>query len=112
VKEIKAIIQPHMLSKVIDALQSVEDLPGITVSEVRGFGRNRARAARNKVVEDYIEYARKSKLEIVVPDSLLDRVVQTITQNARTGHPGDGLIFVSDVGDVFGIRTGERRTDA
>lgn len=107
-KEIKAIIQPHMLTKVIDSLRLMDDLPGITVSEVRGFGRNRARSAKNKIVEDFIEYAKKAKLEIVVPDNLVDQVVDTITRNAHTGHPGDGLIFVSSVEEVMRIRTGEK----
>ena len=107
-KENKAIIQPHMLTKVIDSLRSMDDLPGITVSEVRGFGRNRAKSAKNKIVEDFIEYAKKAKLEIVVPDNLVDQVVATITRNAHTGHPGDGLIFVSSVEEVMRIRTGEK----
>lgn len=107
-KEIKAIIQPHMLTRVIDALRAMDDLPGLTVSEVRGFGRNRARSAKDKIVEDFIEYAKKAKLEIVVPDELAEKVVDTITRNAHTGHPGDGLIFVSAVEDVVRVRTGAR----
>lgn len=107
-KEIKAIIQPHMLTKVIDALRAMDDLPGLTVSEVRGFGRNRARSAKDRTVEDFVEYAKKAKLEIVVPDELAERVVDTITQNAHTGHPGDGLIFVSAVEHVVRVRTGAR----
>ena len=110
-KEIKAIVQPYMLTKVIDCLRSVEDLPGVTVSEVRGFGRNRAKDAKDKIVEDYIEYARKAKLEIVVPDSLAETVVNIIAREAHTGRPGDGLIFVSSVEQVVKVRTGERSTD-
>lgn len=105
-KEIKAIIQPHMLTKVIDALRCMDDLPGITVSEVRGFGRNRARSAKDKIVQDFIEYAKKAKLELVVPEHLADQVVQVIAQSAHTGHSGDGLIFVSSVEEVVRIRTG------
>lgn len=107
-KEIKAIIQPYMLTKVINDLHAIENLPGVTVSEVRGFGRNRARGAKDKIVEDFIEYAKKTKLEIVVPDELAEQVVEVITRNAHTGHPGDGLIFVSPVDEVIKIRTGER----
>lgn len=107
-KEIKAIIQPHMLTRVIDALRAMDDLPGITVSEVRGFGRNRAKSAKNKIVEDFIEYAKKAKLEIVVPDELVAHVADTITKYAHTGHPGDGLIFVSSVEEVIRIRSGEK----
>lgn len=107
-KEIKAIIQPHMLTNVIDSLRGVDELPGVTVSEVRGFGRGRARSAKNKIVEDCIDYAKKAKLEIVVPDNLAAKVVEIITRQARTGGPGDGLIFVSSVEEVIKIRTGDR----
>lgn len=110
-KEIKAIIQPHMLTKVIDCLRAVEDLPGVTVSEVRGFGRNRAKGAKDKIVEDYIEYAKKAKLEIVIPDSLAETVINIIAREAHTGGPGDGLIFVSSVEQAVKVRTGERKTD-
>jgi nitrogen regulatory protein PII len=82
-KEIKAIIQPFMLSKVINALKEIGGLPGVTVSEVKGFGKSRAANAANKIVEESIEYAKKVKLEIVVPDSLLDQVVNAICAKAR-----------------------------
>lgn len=107
-KEIKAIIQPLMLSKVINALKELEGLPGVTVSEVKGFGRGRAVNAQDKIVEDLVEYVKRIKLEIVVPDHLVEAVVQIIQTHARTGHPGDGKIFVSTVDDVIQIRTGER----
>ena len=107
-KEIKAIIQPHMLTKVIDFLKAMENLPGVTVSEVRGFGHSTSESASDNLVGEFIEYAKKTKLEIVVPDELAERVVQAIARNAHTGLPGDGLIFVSPVDDVVKIRTGER----
>jgi nitrogen regulatory protein P-II 1 len=107
-KEVKAIIQPFMLSNVVDALQAIEGLPGVTVSEVKGFGRGRAKDAAEKIVDGDIEYAKKVKLEIVVPDRLLDAVLVVVKQEAHTGRPGDGLIFVSTVDDVIRIRTGER----
>ncbi|HJT70783.1 MAG TPA: P-II family nitrogen regulator [Terriglobales bacterium] len=106
-KEIKAIIQPFQTSRVVDALRAMEGLPGITVSEVKGFGRNRARNAQEKVVEDFIEYAKKTKLEIVVPDELVVSVVETIQTSAHTGRPGDGLIFISAIDEVVRIRSGE-----
>lgn len=106
-KEIKAIIQPFMLPKVINALKMLENLPGVTVSEVKGFGKGRAEDAEHKVVEDFIEYAKKIKLEIVVPDHFADEVVNIICTNAHTGRPGDGKIFVYTVDDVVRIRTGE-----
>ena len=108
-KEIKAIIQPHMLTKVIDSLKAMEHLPGVTVSEVLGFGHIPPESTQNKIVEEFIEYAKKTKLEIVVPDELAEQVVDVITRNAHTGLPGDGLIFVSPVNEVVKIRTGERR---
>ncbi len=109
-KEVKAIIQPFMLSKVVDALQAVEGLPGVTVSEVKGFGRGRTTDAAEEIVEGDIEYAKKAKLEIVVPDRLLGAVLEVVRREAHTGRPGDGLIFVSTVDDVIRIRTGERET--
>ena len=111
-KEIKAIIQPAMLSRVIGALKELADLPGVTVSEVKGFGKSRAADATQKVVEDEIEYSKKVKLEIVVPDSRVEDVVQAICANAGTGHAGDGKIFVVNVDDVIKIRTGQRGEQA
>lgn len=111
-KEIKAIIQPFMLAKVINALKELEELPGVTVSEVKGFGKSRAEDAADKLVEDFVDYARKLKLEIVVPDHLVDEVVKIVSANAHTGRPGDGKIFVSTVDDVVKIRTGERGEQA
>ena len=111
-KEIKAIIQPHMLTKVIDCLKAMENLPGVTVSEVHGFGRRQAQSTKDKLVEDFIESAKKAKLEIVVPDELAEQVVDVITRNAHTGLPGDGLIFVSPVDEVIKIRTGDRTSES
>ncbi|MFQ6092058.1 MAG: P-II family nitrogen regulator [bacterium] len=108
-KEVKAIVQPFMLTKVVDALKKIDGLPGLTVdSDVRGFGRNRAAQARHKIVEDTVEYAPKAKVEIVVPDELTEIVVETIQKSAHTGNPGDGKIFIIDVLDVVKIRTNER----
>lgn len=111
-KEIKAIIQPAMLSRVIAALKAMADLPGVTVSEVKGFGKSRAANARQKVVEDEIEYSKKVKLEIVVPENRVEDVVQAICFNAGTGHAGDGKIFVLTVDEVIKIRTGQRGEQA
>lgn len=106
-KEIKAIIQPFLLSKVVEALKEIDGLPGVTVSDVRGFGRAHA-VGSPKVVEGTVEYVKKAKVEIVVPDHLVLTVVQTIREKAHTGNPGDGKIFVYKVDDVIRIRTGER----
>ncbi len=107
-KEIKAIIQPFMLTKVVSALRELEGLPGMTVdTSVRGFGKARAAGAPERLVDDFIEYVAKAKLEIVVPDELVETVVAVIQKNAHTGNPGDGKIFIYDVKDVVKIRTGE-----
>ena len=111
-KEIKAIIQPFLLSKVVEALKEIEGLPGLTVSDVRGFGRGRAAGAPSKITEGTVEYVNKSKLEIVVPDGLVSRVVETIRLKAHTGNPGDGKIFVYPVHDIVRIRTGESGDNA
>ena len=108
-KEIKAIIQPFMLSKVINALKESESFPGVTVDmSVCGFGRGRAAEAKAMVIEDAVEYVKKVRLEIVVPDHLAEKVVQIIQTNAHTGSPGDGKIFVSTVDNVIRVSTGER----
>lgn len=108
-KEIKAIIQPHMLSMVVSALKEVPGLPGVTVdTSVRGFGKARAAGAREAIEEDSIEYVAKVKLEIVVPDALVAVVIDVIQKNAHTGNPGDGKIFVYNVEEVVKIRSGER----
>ena len=81
---------------------------GITVSEVKGFGRSRGVDAAEKVIEGTTEYARKVKLEIVVADSLVEGVIQVLVTNAHRGKPGDGKIFISTVDDIVKVRTGER----
>lgn len=111
-KEIKAIIQPFLLSRVVEALKEIEGLPGITVSDVRGFGRAQAVGVSNAVVDGAVEYVKKSKLEVVVTDDLAEKVIETIRHYAHTGSPGDGKIFVSDVEDVVRIRTGEKGKEA
>ena len=112
-KEVKAIIRPFLLSKVVEALRQIEGLPGLTVDrDVRGFGRSPVEEDRDKIVDDLVEYIPKAKLEIVVPDELVEKVVTTIQQHARTGNPGDGKIFVINVEEVVKIRTGERGEQA
>lgn len=106
-KEIKAIIQPFMLDKVLEGLHDIEELPGLTVSEVRGYGRTRGRRA-DAAADEPVQYVKKAKIELVVPDALVERVVRTIQEHAHTGNIGDGKIFVYPVDDVVRIRTGER----
>lgn len=111
-KEIKAIIQSFLLSKVVEALKEIERLPGVTVSEVHGFGRAKAAGSPGAFLDGTVEYVKKSKLEVVVPDELGEKVVQVIREHAHTGNPGDGKIFIYRVEDVVRIRTGERGESA
>lgn len=97
-KEIKAIIQPFLLDRVLDALHDIEDLPGVTVSEARAVNMKRG----------HYEQVVKTKLEIMVADSLVAPVVQAIQNNAHTGNVGDGGIFVIPVEQIINIRTGEQ----
>ena len=108
-KEIKAIIQPFLVTRVVEALKQVEGLPGLTVDrDIRGFGKTQADESRHKIVDDLVEYVPKAKIELVVPDELAEKVIQTIQTHAHTGNPGDGKIFVIAVEEVIKIRTGER----
>jgi nitrogen regulatory protein PII len=111
-REIKAIIQPFLLEKVLHALGDIEELPGVTISEVTGWGRARGRDSRDTVRAGAHTLAKKTKLEIVVPDSLAPRVVEVILSSAHTGNPGDGKIFTVAVGDVRRIRTREAGEEA
>lgn len=108
-KEIKAIIQPFMLSKVVEALCEIPDFPGITITKVQGFGSEKCkRGIRHREVEDLVEYIPKVKIEIIVNDDMLDIIVDTIQRHAHTGNKGDGKIFIYDVKDAIRIMTGER----
>ena len=111
-REIKAIIQPFMLEKVLHALSALDDLPGVTVSQVVGWGKSRAVDVEETVEEAGHAFAKKTKLEIVVPDGLAPRVVETLIQSARTGRPGDGKIFEYEVVRAVKIRSGEEGDDA
>ena len=96
-KAIKAIIQPFVADKVISALREMADLPGLTVSEVKGFGHGKALGGPDSADEADIFGVKKIKLEIVVSNDLLATVVDLIAKLARTGNPGDGKLFVSTV---------------
>ncbi len=109
-KEIKAIIKPNMVDPVLDVLMTIPDLPGITVSQIEGFGRQRG--SIQGVSGGPYAFVRKTKLELVVGDELAEPIVEAIQRAARTGQPGDGKIFVVEVEHVVRIRTGERDDDA
>ncbi|MFQ5426781.1 MAG: P-II family nitrogen regulator, partial [Gaiellales bacterium] len=93
-KEIKAIVQPFMIEKVLSALDAMQDLPGVTISEIMGWGRLPERRQAHDVEHPGHGLSKKVKLEIVVRDDLADRVVDAIAAAARTGSPGDGKVFV------------------
>lgn len=111
-KEIKAIVQPFRLSKIVAALQQIPDLPGITVFDVRGFGRQQARNTRDSLEDEGIAYVKKVQIELVVPERLVGEVIRTIREAACTGNPGDGKIFARSLDDAIRVRTGERGEQA
>ncbi|MGZ8998655.1 MAG: P-II family nitrogen regulator [Allosphingosinicella sp.] len=110
-KKIEAIIKPFKLDEVKEALQEV-GLQGITVTEAKGFGRQKGHTELYRGAEYVVDFLPKVKLEVVVEDDLAPRVVEAIAAAARTGRIGDGKIFVSSVEEVLRIRTGERGSDA
>jgi len=107
-KEIKAIIRPARLLEVTEELQMIDGLPGVTISEIKGFGKGRAKNATDKVVYEMVEFIPRIQLEVVVDDEMVAEVVNVIQKYAHTGNTGDGKIFVSTVDDIIKIRTNER----
>jgi nitrogen regulatory protein P-II 1 len=105
-KKIEAIVRHHKLDDVKTALVGV-GLQGMTVTEVRGFGRQRGHTETYRGTEYTVDYVPKVKIEIVASDDVLDKVVNAIVGAARTGQVGDGKIFVSELKDVIRVRTGE-----
>ncbi|KHD87440.1 MAG: nitrogen regulatory protein P-II 1 [Bdellovibrio sp. ArHS] len=110
-KKIEAIIKPFKLDDVVDALSEV-GVEGITVSEVRGFGRQKGRTEVYKGAEYVVDFLPKIKIEVVLPDVLVDNAVEAIRKTAHTGKIGDGKIFVIPVETALRIRTGERDEQA
>ncbi len=110
-KKIEAIIRPFKLDEVKIALVNA-GVVGMTVSEVRGFGRQKGQTERYRGSEYTVEFLQKLKVEIVVEDDQVDLVVQSITNAARTGEIGDGKIFISSIDRVIRIRTGETDLEA
>lgn len=110
-KKIEAIIKPFKLDEVKEALQEV-GLQGITITETRGFGRQKGHTELYRGAEYVVDFLPKIKLEIVIEDHLVERTVEAIINAARTGRIGDGKIFISPIEDAIRIRTGERGKDA
>ncbi len=111
-KEIKAIIQPHIVSKVVRALHSLDHFPGFTLLDARGQGRGRGERGSYKVTEEDIDYHRKAMMVVVCSDEIAAIVTETIQNAAHTGNKGDGIIIVSKAAEVIRIRTGEKQDSA
>jgi len=111
-KEIKAIIQPYIVSKVVRALHGLDHFPGFTLLDARGQGRGRGEGGSYKVTEEDIDYHRKVMIVVVCSDEFATIVTEAIQNAAHTGNKGDGIIIVSEVAEVIRIRTGEKRDRA
>jgi nitrogen regulatory protein P-II 1 len=110
-KKIEAIIKPFKLDEVKEALQEL-GLQGITVTEAKGFGRQKGHTELYRGAEYVVDFLPKVKIELVVADETLERAVDAIRKAAQTGRIGDGKIFVSTIEEAIRIRTGETGTDA
>jgi len=105
-KKIEAIFKPFKLDEVREALSEI-GVSGLTVTEVKGFGRQKGHTELYRGAEYVVDFLPKVKIEVVVPDTMLERAVDAIVKSARTGKIGDGKIFITGVDQVIRIRTGE-----
>ena len=110
-KFVSAVIKPFKLDEVREALSAI-GVQGLTVSEVKGFGRQKGHTELYRGAEYVVDFLPKIKIEVAIPDQLLDQVIEVIEKSARTGKIGDGKIFVTDLLQVVRIRTGETNADA
>lgn len=110
-KKVEAIIKPFKLDEVKDKLNEI-GIKGITVTEVKGFGRQKGHTELYRGAEYVVDFLPKIRLEVVIADNQLDEVVNAIIKSAQTGRIGDGKIFVTHLEDTIRIRTGERGEDA
>jgi nitrogen regulatory protein P-II 1 len=106
VKKIEAVVKPFKLDEVREALSEL-GVTGLTVTEVKGFGRQKGHTELYRGAEYVVDFLPKVKVEVVVPDNLVERAIEAIVKAARTGKIGDGKIFVTAVEQVVRIRTGE-----
>ena len=111
-KEIKAIVRPFKVDDIISSLHKIEGLPGLTISEVKGFGRTKAKDTADSFQDGLHDYVKRTKIELVVHNNIFEEVVNVIQKTAHTGNPGDGKIFVIDVSNTVRIRTNERGEEA
>ena len=110
-KKIEAIIKPFKLDEVKEALHEVS-LQGITVIEAKGFGRQKGHTELYRGAEYVVDFLPKVKIELVIPDDMLERAVEAIQQAAYTGRIGDGKIFISSIEEAIRVRTGEKENEA
>ena len=110
-KMVTAVVKPFKLDEVREALSAI-GVQGITVTEVKGFGRQKGHTELYRGAEYVVDFLPKVKVEVVIPDALVDRAIESIVKAARTGKIGDGKIFVYSVEQVIRIRTGESGEEA
>ena len=110
-KKIEAIIKPFKLDEVKEALNEI-GIQGMTLTEVKGYGRQKGHTELYRGAEYVVDFIPKLKIEIVVPDSLVEKAIEAILNSAKTGKIGDGKIFVTNVEEAIRIRTGEKGEDA
>ncbi len=110
-RKVEAIIKPFKLDEVKEALNEI-GIQGITVSEVKGFGRQKGHTELYRGAEYVVDFIPKIKMEIIVSDEIVSQVVDTVAEAAQTGRIGDGKIFVTPIDEIVRIRTGERGEDA
>ncbi len=110
-KKVEAVVRPHLLDAVKTALQDV-GIVGMTVSEVKGFGRQKGHTETYRGSEYKVDFLPKVKVEVVIGDELVEKVIEAVLKTAKTGKFGDGKIFVTSLDNVVRIRTGERGEEA
>jgi len=111
-KEIKAYIKPHRLTSVTEALHKIKGVTGMSVNDIKGFGRGRGKNQKDQIIVDMIAYVPHVKLEIVCKDELVDEIVAAIEETAHTGLRGDGKIYVAAIEQAVRISTGQRGEQA
>ncbi len=110
-KKIEAIIKPFKIEEIRDALNEI-GIQGMTITEVKGFGRQKGHTELYRGAEYVVDFIPKMKLEIIVADAMADKVLEVIQTKGQTGKIGDGKIFISSIDEVIRIRTGQRGEDA
>ena len=111
-KEVKAIVQSHVVSKVLDALRALPRFPGVTISACEGLGRGRGEGGRFEPTVDNFHLAQHAKIEVFCSDAETETVVRAIQRAAHTGQPGDGVLMIVDLVSVVRIRSGQEQQEA